>query len=135
MHGKAGEAVGVGAAGSGRSLGSGAVAGPRDPRGDAGREGSPYTTILSVLQVLEKKGLVRHTRQGQANVYHPKLKRGQVLAPLMKDLLPERVRRQPGAWAAQSLLDGAEVKPGDLDEIRKVIEQAENGVKREEGGA
>src|SRR5689334_54774 len=46
-----------------------------------------YTTILSVMQMLEKKGLVGHTQQGQANVYRPLARRDQVLRPLMKDLL------------------------------------------------
>ena len=89
-----------------------------------------YTTILSVLQVLEKKGLVRHTRQGQSNVYHPKLKRGQVLAPLMRDLLRNAFGGSP-ARALQSLLDGAEVKPEEIQEIRRVIERAESEIKRE----
>jgi predicted transcriptional regulator len=95
-----------------------------------------YTTILSVLQVLEKKGLVDHTQQGQANIYRPRLRRGQVLAPLMKDLLRNAFGGSP-ARALQSLLDGADVKPGDLEEIRKVIEQAERGIQRQrrEGGA
>ncbi|APW63261.1 BlaI/MecI/CopY family transcriptional regulator [Paludisphaera borealis] len=91
-----------------------------------------YTTILSVLQVLEKKGLVRHTRLGQANVYHPKHKRGQVLGPMMKDLLRNAFGGSP-ARALQSLLDGADVRPGDLEEIRKVIAQAESDLKPEEG--
>src|SRR5437764_14659291 len=46
-----------------------------------------YTTVLSVMQVMEKKGLVGHTQQGQANIYHPLVRRDQVLEPLMKDLL------------------------------------------------
>ena len=93
-----------------------------------------YTTILSVLQVLEKKGLVRHTRQGLANIYHPMHRRGQVLGPMMKDLMRNVFGGSP-ARALQSLLDGSEVTPGELEEIRKVIEQAETDLRSEGGGA
>ena len=62
-------------------------------------KGRAYTTILSVMQVLEKKGLVGHTQQGQANVYHPLKRRGQVLRPMMKEWLDAiaRVGPTPGS--------------------------------------
>jgi len=83
-----------------------------------------YTTILSVMQVMEKKGLVEHTQQGQANIYHSKLKRNQVLGPLMKDLLRNAFGGSP-ARVLQCLLDGAGLREADLVEIRRVIQQAE----------
>src|SRR5690348_4674602 len=47
-------------------------------------DGKPraYTTLLTVLQTLEKKGLVRHTREGLAHVYHPRVSRDDVVQPL-----------------------------------------------------
>jgi BlaI family transcriptional regulator, penicillinase repressor len=93
-----------------------------------------YTTILSVMQVLEKKGLVRHTQQGQANIYHAKVKRNQVLAPLMKDLLRNAFGGNP-ARALQCLLDGADVCDSDLEEIRRVIENAERKASAGDGDA
>ncbi len=83
-----------------------------------------YTTVLSVVQVMEKKGLVGHTQQGQANVYHPLVKRGQVLKPMMKDLLRNVFGGSP-ARAIQSLLDGAPVGADELARIRQVIDDAE----------
>jgi predicted transcriptional regulator len=85
-----------------------------------------YTTILSVMQVMEKKGLVRHTQQGQANVYHAKVKRDQVLGPLMKDLLRNAFGGSH-ARALQYLLGGAELHDGELAEIRRLIEEARRG--------
>ena len=38
-----------------------------------------YTTVLSVLQGLERKRLVDHTTKGQANIYHPLVERQQVM--------------------------------------------------------
>jgi BlaI family transcriptional regulator, penicillinase repressor len=88
-----------------------------------------YTTILSVMQVMEKKGLVGHTPQGQANIYHAKVRRDQVLGPLMKDLVRNAFGGSP-ARALQCLLGGAELGDGELDEIRRVIEEAERGPER-----
>ena len=85
-----------------------------------------YTTILSVMQVMEKKGLVGHTQQGQANIYHAKAKRDHVLGPLMKDLLRNAFGGSP-ARALQCLLGGAELGEGELDEIRRVIDEAGRG--------
>jgi BlaI family transcriptional regulator, penicillinase repressor len=91
-----------------------------------------YTTILSVMQVMEKKGLVRHTQQGPAHIYHAKLKRNQVLGPLMKDLLRNAFGGNP-ARVLQCLLDGTGIRDGDLEEIRRVIEDAERKANAEEG--
>ena len=82
-----------------------------------------YTTVLSVMQVMEKKGLVGHTQHGQANIYHAKVRRDAVLGPLMKDLLRNAFGGSP-ARALQCLLGETGLRDGELDEIRRVIEAA-----------
>ena len=42
---------------------------------NAGGEDLAYTTVLSLLQVMEQKGLVDHRRDGKAYVYVPKVER------------------------------------------------------------
>src|SRR4051794_41928749 len=36
-----------------------------------------YTTVLSLLQTMEQKGLVGHEAAGKAYAYYPKVRRGQ----------------------------------------------------------
>jgi predicted transcriptional regulator len=48
--------------------GSGTVGEVREALAD---EGLAYTSVLSVLQVLEEKGYVRHESEGRAYRYHP----------------------------------------------------------------
>jgi predicted transcriptional regulator len=91
-----------------------------------------YTTILSVMQVMEKKGLVAHTQQGQAHIYRAAVRRDEVLGPMMKDLLRNAFGGS-AARALQCLLGGAELRDGELDEIRRVIEEAERGPDRGTG--
>jgi predicted transcriptional regulator len=49
-----------------------------------------YTTVLSLLQVMEQKGLVGHERVGKAYVYFPKVKRDSTYRELTRGFL-ERV--------------------------------------------
>ena len=84
------------------------------------------------MQTLEKKNLVGHTQQGQANVYHTLKPRGQVLRPLMKDLLRNVFGGSPSR-AVQCLLDGAPLGEEELAKIRQVIREAEVKLDRKEG--
>ncbi len=49
-----------------------------------------YTTVLSLLQVMEQKGLVAHRRQGKAYVYLPLIEKENTLRQLASGFL-ERV--------------------------------------------
>ena len=49
-----------------------------------------YTTVLSLLQVMEQKGLVEHRREGKAYVYLPRIERDTTLGQLAAGFL-ERV--------------------------------------------
>ena len=79
-----------------------------------------YTTVLSVMQVMEKKGLLDHTRDGLAHVYRPRVTRNQVYRPLMKGLL-KNLFAGKASRAMQFLLAEAEVDEAELKEIRKLI--------------
>jgi BlaI family penicillinase repressor len=79
-----------------------------------------YTTILTVMQVMEKKGLVSHTVQGNTHIYAAAISRDQVAGPLLKEL----VRHLFGGsrvTALQHLLQEQEVSRGELDEIKQLI--------------
>lgn len=90
-----------------------------------------YTSVLSVMQVMEKKGLLGHTAEGQAHVYHPLVRRRQVLRPLMRDLLRNVFGGSP-AQALQCLLDSSRPDADELAEIRQVIQQAARKAGRKE---
>jgi BlaI family penicillinase repressor len=92
-----------------------------------------YTTILSVMQVMEKKGLVGHTQQGQTHLYHAEARREQVLGPMMKDLVRNAFGGSP-ARALQCLLGGGQLSEGELAEIRRLIDEAGRTSPTEQGG-
>jgi BlaI family transcriptional regulator, penicillinase repressor len=82
-----------------------------------------YTTVLTIVQILEKKGLVGHTVQGQAHLFHPLVTRRQVLRPLMRELLRNVFGGRP-ADAVQCLLDSTQLDEDELLQIRQAIQSA-----------
>lgn len=91
-------------------------------------DGKPraYTSVLSVMQVMQKKGLLKAKRQkeGLANVYSPKSSREQVVGPLLSGLV-SRVFGGSPALAIQQLLSQESVEAEELDAIRRFIDRIE----------
>ncbi len=83
-----------------------------------------YTTVLSVLQVMEKKGLVKHEEDGNRHIYAPRVKQKAVVKPLLSGLIKTLFGGRPTA-AMQHLLDASEVTPADLAEMRKLLDNYE----------
>jgi predicted transcriptional regulator len=83
-----------------------------------------YTTILSVMQVMEKKGLLSHVAQGNAHVYQARVSRQEVTGPLLRGLVRQVFGGSP-ATVLQHLLAEERVTPGELDEIKEIIARHE----------
>jgi BlaI family penicillinase repressor len=81
-----------------------------------------YTTMLSVVQVMEKKRLVTHDRDGLTHVYRPTVKKKDVLPPLLRSLTHNIFGGSP-ARVLQSLLDSTEVSEEELAEIRRLVRE------------
>lgn len=82
-----------------------------------------YTTVLSLLQVMEQKGLVAHRRDGKAYVYLPLIERNQTFRQIAGGFL-ERVF--DGA-VDEYLVHALESRPLDakqLDELQAMIDAA-----------
>jgi predicted transcriptional regulator len=81
-----------------------------------------YTTILSAVQKLERKGWLKHRTAGRAYVYYPVRDRLQVGGRTLRDLLRTAFEGDPRLLLA-SLLDETKLSDADLKELRKLIEQ------------
>ena len=90
-----------------------------------------YTSVLSVMQVMQKKGLLKAKKQkdGPANVYSPKKTRAQIAGPLMQGLV-SRVFGGSPALAVQQLLSGSDAATEDVDAIRKFLDEFEASRKK-----
>lgn len=81
-----------------------------------------YTTVLTVMQVMEKKGLLGHTRRGNANVYEPTVARGKVLRPIVRGWVAKIFGGSPSA-AVQQLLSESDVDAKELEKIEAFIKE------------
>jgi BlaI family penicillinase repressor len=90
-----------------------------------------YTTVLTILQMMEKKGLVSHTRKGLTYVYHPQVNRDEIVTPVIQTLLKNVFGGDPSA-IVQSLLDCGDVDADQLREIRRVINAAARQAREED---
>jgi predicted transcriptional regulator len=93
-----------------------------------------YTTVLTVLQVMEKKGLLTHISQGNTHVYRPATTRRQTLGPVLKNLVRQVFGGSP-ATAMQHLLAEHEVSADELARLKQLIadHEAKNSASRLKG--
>lgn len=93
-----------------------------DAMNTAGEE-LAYTTVLSLLQVMEQKGLVEHRRQGKAYVYLPKVKREKTLGDLAAGFL-ERVFDGSLDEYLVHALGTRKVSKRELDQLEEMLAEA-----------
>jgi len=82
-----------------------------------------YTSILSVMQVMEKKGLLKHKNRGVAHVYSPAVNRKKIIQPFIHKVVNEVFGGKPSAMM-QALLTETPVSDDELAQIRKLLENA-----------
>ncbi|MBD3265821.1 BlaI/MecI/CopY family transcriptional regulator [bacterium] len=83
-----------------------------------------YTTVLSTLQVLEKKELVTHESQGNTHIYSPLVERDRVMQPIVRGMVDHIFGGKPSK-AVQCFLEQTEVDDEELKEIRKLLRSME----------
>lgn len=86
------------------------------------RRSITYTTVLSAVQKLEKKGWLKHRAEGRAYLYTATRDRQQVGSSKLKELLRTAFSGDPRLLLA-SLLEDARLSDDELKELRKLIEQ------------
>lgn len=76
----------------------------------------PYTTVLGLLQSMERAGLVTHDAESQAHRYRPLLSRQEATGSLLKDFV-KRFFRGSAERLVLSLLDTRQLSADDLRQI------------------
>ena len=79
-----------------------------------------YTTVLSMMKHLEKKGVVQHTEDGRAFVYSPTVEREHVEERMLSDFV-DSVFFGSASSLVNSLLNTAGLDDRDLEEIEEAI--------------
>ncbi len=80
-----------------------------------------YSTVLTMLRILEEKGYARHEKQGRAFVYVPVLGRGQARRSAIRRLVNQLFDNSPGSL----VLNVIEHDDVDADELARLRERLE----------
>jgi len=90
-----------------------------------------YTSVLSVMQVMQKKGLlaVADERDGLAHIFKPLVSREQVAVPLLRGLVA-RIFGGSTRTAMQHLLNTDSVDAGEIDAMRTMLDELEQRNKK-----
>ena len=90
----------------------------------SGRRRVGYTTVLKMLQIMTKKGLVVSDRSRRAHVYRPHESRARVVRRLAGDLL-DRVFDGSARQLVLHALEHKRARPEELAEIRRLLDEIE----------
>ena len=80
-----------------------------------------YTTVLSTLTILERKGYVRHTVRGKANVYRPRVERDAARRTVVANVLTTFFGGSTRALML-NLLEAERLGPEEERRLRTLLE-------------
>jgi predicted transcriptional regulator len=83
-----------------------------------------YTTVLKLLQIMARKGLVERNEQERTHVYRAALAQGQTQRQLVTDLL-ERAFDGSASQLILQALATRRASPREMDEIRRMLDKAQ----------
>jgi predicted transcriptional regulator len=79
-----------------------------------------YSTVLTTLRILERKGYVHHTKEGQAFVYRPVVQRSQAQKSALGNLLSRFFDNSP-ELLVMNLLRTEKIDAEDLERLQRLI--------------
>jgi predicted transcriptional regulator len=83
-----------------------------------------YTSVSTILRILESKGVLEARREGRGHIYVPVLSRNAYEARAVQDVVTRVFEGAPVALVRQ-LVDNVELSAEDLREIRKLLARIE----------
>jgi predicted transcriptional regulator len=86
--------------------------------------GLSYSTVLTTLRILEQKGYLKHTKEGQAYVYDPIIDRNQARKKVLKHVLNRFFNDSP-ELLVMGLVEAEQIDVEDLQRIQRLINEGE----------
>jgi predicted transcriptional regulator len=83
-----------------------------------------YNSVLTTIRTLEKKGHVRHAKDGRAHVYEPIIGREEATRSEVRHLVGRFFRNSHEALILNILQDGA-IDAADLKRLREMLERSD----------
>lgn len=86
--------------------------------------GLSYSTVLTTLRILEQKGYVEHTKEGQAYVYHPIIDQNQARKKVLNHVLSRFFNDSP-ELLVMGLVESEQIDAEDLQRIQCLLNQGD----------
>jgi predicted transcriptional regulator len=106
------------------SIGQGFVKDVLDalPAPKRGESAPAYTTVSTIIRILEHKGFVGHEAFGRAHRYFPKVERGDYSARSVRRVVQDYFEGSPKGLLSH-FIEKEELSMDDLDALLKVIRE------------
>lgn len=82
-----------------------------------------YSTVQTILRILEQKGYVTHDKSGRAFVYRAIVDEGQARRRALKHLIG-RLFNGSRSLLVSNVLEDDEIDPREMEELKRLIERA-----------
>ena len=82
-----------------------------------------YSSVLTMMRILEQKGYVEHEREGRAFLYRPVVDRDQARKSVVGYLLKRFFNNSPELLVV-NLLEHEEIGDAELERLRRLIDEA-----------
>ena len=89
-----------------------------------GESALAYTTVLTMLRILEQKGYLRHSKEGRAFVYHPLIDRTDARRNILRYVVDRFFDNSPELLVL-NVLKEEKMDAGELKRLKKMIEESE----------
>ena len=86
----------------------------------SGKDGSAYTTVLTMMRILREKGYLTCSKDGRAHLFTPKVNRETAARKAVRQLLTKFFAGSPEELVLSFLRD-EQLSPEELDELKKRI--------------
>ncbi len=82
-----------------------------------------YSSVLTMMRILEQKGYVEHDKEGRAFIYRPLVDRRQAVQNVISYLLKRFFKGSPELLVV-NLLEHEDVGRAEINRLRKLIEKS-----------
>lgn len=82
-----------------------------------------YSTVQTILRILETKGYVSHEKEGRAFVYRPLVDERQARRRALRHLVTRMFNGSPSLLVL-NVLEDERIDPAELKELKKLVEEA-----------
>jgi predicted transcriptional regulator len=81
-----------------------------------------YTTVSTLLRILEQKGILKARKEGRGHIYIPLLSKAEYEAKAVRQVVENVFEGTPVSLVKQ-LLNSGELNAKEIEEIRKLLDQ------------